>query len=154
MKKALLWVVVGATVLVGGLFLVVNLESPTDAYARIQKHIQKEEWGKVFINLSANTKQHLEMASLMAEQHLNALGAKSGNKKPSSKERFVRTVPKNKQLRSMLETSSYSVLSVNETGGTAILTLSVPEAAQTRTVKMLKESGSWVLDLDFSAKPN
>jgi hypothetical protein len=152
MKKYFYWVLVGLVLLVGGVFLIASLETPDSAYTRVQKYIQNEEWEKVYVNLSSKTKQQLEIASLLTEQHLNALDIKSGGKKLSNKERFSHTVQNNKALRSMFETRFYIISSVNEKSGSALLTLSTPEGAQSRTITMVREHGTWVWDLDLSSK--
>jgi uncharacterized membrane protein YvbJ len=133
-------------------FIGISRESPEMAYSRIQNSIRENDWEKVYLNLSDNSKNQIQLATTMVSQHVVAA---TGKKKDlSAKELFANVVSKNEKLRSYFEKSSYTVVSVSKNGNKSTITITEPNVIGTSEIQMVKEYATWRLDINLSEKPN
>ena len=152
MKKVILAIVSVVALVIAIGFIGISRESPEMAYSRIQNSIRENDWEKVYLNLSDNSKNQIQLATTMVSQHVVAA---TGKKKDlSAKELFANVVSKNEKLRSYFEKSSYTVVSVSKNGNKSTITITEPNVIGTSEIQMVKEYATWRLDINLSEKPN
>jgi len=137
MKKVILAIVSVVALVVAIGFIGISRESPEMAYSRIQNSIRENDWEKVYLNLSDNSKNQIQLATTMVSQYV---ATATGNKKDlSAKELFANVVSKNKKLRSYFEKASYTVVSVSKNGNKSTITITEPNVIGTSEIQMVKE---------------